>query len=605
MTQPDNSVLDLPQGGRIERLLGHPKFQRWFAATTSIAGIVMAMTIIGALFLAPAVTRAVDAPIDNLQAASWATLPGVMHWLEFIMRLLLIFVCGALGAYLALRGKGRPLARLLAGACGAISAGAGLFTLLNSALLGWMIKTLSDPMAFNALVYIVVALFLLIVLLMSVWMFSTVKFLMFFPKPVKLSGLDPVVAYNLPAFRGFRIWWELEKSQWWELTWRWLISPQFLALVTGMVMIVAINVQAESMHTEYATSLGFYYWCWLPFAIVSAKQKHVDEEDGRAIRWVILGQSIWLTVYLLVLALVLVLRFTGILTFPDWTQSIQFTASLLLFLHWGFVIVFLLTLTISILYHGTLDPELGIRRTWLVAVVGIVSGMLFVVFERLLAGLVGRWFDVSAGTSFTLVGAATAICIIPLRAWAEKFIKRTMEKWQAAYLLADGVREAATIVFADLSGYTALTERNEREALIVAAIFHRDANTAAEAHRGRLIKTIGDAVLLRFANADDALAAMRRLIADYTLHATPLVSTLLPVHAGIHHGEVVGSSNGDVYGATVNLASRILDAAGPNEVVASQVAVSNMSPSVRTESIGSRTFKNVENPVTCFRLLAA
>ena len=33
MTHPDDSAFDLPQGGRIERLLGHPKFQRWFAAT--------------------------------------------------------------------------------------------------------------------------------------------------------------------------------------------------------------------------------------------------------------------------------------------------------------------------------------------------------------------------------------------------------------------------------------------------------------------------------------------------------------------------------------------------------------------------------------------
>ena len=603
MTQPDDNVLDLPQGGRIERLLGHPKFQRWFAATTSIAGIVLALTIIVTLFLASAATR-VDAPIEKWQAAAWATLPGAMRWLEFIMRLVLILVCGALGVYLALRGKGRPLARLLAGACGAISAGVGLFTFMRTVLGSMSEKGLLYLLGNEAFAPVVVATFLFVVLLMSVWMFSTLKFLMFFPKPVKLLGLDPVAAYNRPASWGFRMWWKTEKNQMREFTLRWLISPQFVALAAGMAMIVAINVQAESLRGEYFMNLNFYLWCWLPFAIVSAKQKHVDEEDGRAIRWVMLGQSIWLTAYLLVLALVLALRFTGILTFSGWSQSNQFTQSLLLFLHWGFVIVFLLTLAISILYHGTLDPELGIRRTWLVAVVGIVSGMLFVVFERLLAGLVGRWFEVSAGTSFTLVGAATAICIIPLRAWADKFIKRTMEKWQTAYLLADGVREAATIVFADLSGYTALTERNEREALIMAAIFHRDANTAAEAHRGRLIKTIGDAVLLRFANADDAFAAMRRLIADYTSHATPLVSTLLPVHAGIHHGEVVGSSNGDVYGATVNLASRILDAAGPNEVVASQVAVSKMSPSVRTESIGSRTFKNVENPVTCFRLLA-
>ena len=583
----------LVAGGRIERALGNAVFQRRYAITTSVVGIFLTVGIISAWIFIP--------PWPEQTRFLWSTLAGATRSLEDIMMLLMVFIASLLGMYLSLRGSGRPLARLLASSSGSIAVGLGLFRFLHATLPLWPLKQVATENL--ALGYLLVAAFLLMTVLMAVWMFSTLKFLLFFPKPVKLAGIDPLADQNL----GER-WRTRQGRGFWfgdSFNWRCLVSPQFAALVAGMTVILLVDFQAERMTGGVFFDTTSYLWCWIPFAFISAKHKHVDDEDRRAIHWVTLGQSIWLALFLVSLFLLFFSRAAGILEFTNWAQSNDFTGALMRFYFYGFVTVLLVTLAFSILYHGTLDPALVIRRTWVLALVSILSGMLFVAVERFAADLLTRWLDMSAGTAFTFVGIFTAACIFPLRTWAERFIKRVMQRWQSTYLLADGAREEAVIVFADLSGYTALTEKSEREALILAAIFHRDADRLAEAHRGRLIKTIGDAVMLRFRNVDDAYAATRKLIDEYTNHATPLVSVPLPIHAAIHLGEVVEGTNGDVFGATVNLAARLLGAAGPHEVVASQAAVDKLTEKAQAETMGNHTFKNVENPVMCFRLAMA
>ena len=579
-------------GGRIERALGNSLFQRLYATTTSFVGLLLAFGIVVAWIYIP--------PWPGQTRFLWSTLAGAMRSLEDIMMLLMVLTASLLGLYLSLRGSGRPLARLLASSSGSIAVGLGLFRFLHATSPLWPLKQMARESSVSG--QLLIAVFLLMTILMSVWMFSTLKFLLFFPKPVKLAGIDPLANQTL----GDK-WRNRHTRGFWfgDFNWHWLVSPQFAALTAGMTMILLVDFQAQRITGGVFFDTTCYLWCWIPFAFISAKQKHVDDEDRRAIHWVTLGQSIWLALFLASLILLFVSRAAGMLEFVDWTQSNDFTGALMRFYFYGFVAVLLVTLAFSILYHGTLDPDLVMRRTWVVALVGILSGMLFVVVERIAASLLTRWLDVSAGSAFTLVGIFTAACIFPMRTWAERLIKRIVERWQSTYLLADGIREEAVIVFADLSGYTALTEKNEREALILAAIFHRDADRVAEAYRGRLIKTIGDAVMLRFSNVDDAYAGTKQLVEEYTNHAIPLVNTPLPVHAAIHHGAVVEGANGDVFGATVNLAARLLGAAGPHEVIASQAAVDKLTDKIHAKSMGSRAFKNVENPVPCFRLVAA
>jgi adenylate cyclase len=72
---------------------------------------------------------------------------------------------------------------------------------------------------------------------------------------------------------------------------------------------------------------------------------------------------------------------------------------------------------------------------------------------------------------------------------------------------------------------------------------------------------------------------------------------LPPMHIGVHTGPVV-FQDGDVYGRTVNLASRIASHATAGQVLASQETASRASGAgVRFESIGPVTLKGVARPV--------
>lgn len=567
---------------RIERFLSHARFQRTFALVFAAIGVACAV-VVAAVALSQGTT---GLPVSS------ASLPRAVVWMDFAMRILLVLVSGCLGFYLALLGYRRALTRMLASSCAAIAAGLGVFHLTRLVASSFVSSLRSDDVATFQL--ILGSIFIVVVFLMSVWIFSTTKFFLFFPKPVKLLDMD--------AARWGSHQDETLKAPRHKAGWKWMRSPQFVALAVGILVILLLDTQGDRLPSARWNDASTYFLCWLPFAAISAKQKHLNEEDRRSIRWVVLGQALWLVLFLLALMAVYALRASEVLSFANWTDSEQFNGALLGFFFAGFIVVLIVSLAFSILYHGTLDPDLMIRRTWILAAFGITSGFLFVMLERLLAGLVASWLDISALNALTVVGLITAAVIFPLRAWLEGAARRLIERWQSVHALADGVRRDAVIVFADLSGYTALTEQNEREALIMAAIFHRDAQVEARAHRGVLIKTIGDAVMLRFSDVENAYKAVNELKRAFRTHVEAMSLAPLAIHAAIHRGEVVEGPAGDVFGAAVNLAARLLGAAGPNDIIASHAALGGTALADQAKSLGERRFKNVELPVACFRL---
>jgi adenylate cyclase len=126
---------------------------------------------------------------------------------------------------------------------------------------------------------------------------------------------------------------------------------------------------------------------------------------------------------------------------------------------------------------------------------------------------------------------------------------------------------APAIAFVDLTGFTALTiERGDPVAAEVAGRLQTLAELAVRDVGGRVVKLLGDGVLLRFGGAADAIRSVLRLVADIEAAGLP------PAHAGIAAGLVV-IRDGDVYGQTVNLAARIAGQAGPGQVVVEEGAV--------------------------------
>lgn len=121
-----------------------------------------------------------------------------------------------------------------------------------------------------------------------------------------------------------------------------------------------------------------------------------------------------------------------------------------------------------------------------------------------------------------------------------------------------------TFLFADLVGFTALAESegDDRALEVVLALQRRVRELLAE-HRAEEVKVLGDGVMLRCADAADAVRLGLRLIAQSE-------GPLPPVRVGIHTGPAVTNA-GDWYGTTVNLAARLCAVAPGGEVMVSEV----------------------------------
>ncbi|MBA3263658.1 MAG: adenylate/guanylate cyclase domain-containing protein [Thermoleophilaceae bacterium] len=122
-----------------------------------------------------------------------------------------------------------------------------------------------------------------------------------------------------------------------------------------------------------------------------------------------------------------------------------------------------------------------------------------------------------------------------------------------------------TFLFADLAGYTALTEqRGDEAAAELAREFRRTMCRLSRDHGARQVKSMGDGVMIW---APDAGAAVS--LAVDTLQQVGTRPDLLPVRVGVHTGPAV-RRGADWYGSAVNVAARLADQAHPNEALVSE-----------------------------------
>jgi class 3 adenylate cyclase len=155
------------------------------------------------------------------------------------------------------------------------------------------------------------------------------------------------------------------------------------------------------------------------------------------------------------------------------------------------------------------------------------------------------------------------------------------------------------VVFIDLTGYTRLTEEHGDEVAVgFASTLQREAEAVATAHEGRLVKLLGDGAMLRFPDAKMGLTAALALVESLTLHVS------LPARAGVHAGPVI-ERDLDLFGRTVNLASRLAEAAGPGQVLVSEAVRQAVDdPRVRFEPADHTVLKGITEPAPLFRAFA-
>jgi class 3 adenylate cyclase/YHS domain-containing protein len=155
----------------------------------------------------------------------------------------------------------------------------------------------------------------------------------------------------------------------------------------------------------------------------------------------------------------------------------------------------------------------------------------------------------------------------------------------------------ATFCFIDLAGFTALTEaQGDEDAADVATRFAELARSALRPG-DRLVKTIGDAVLITSPTPASGIRLVERLLEEVALD--PRFPAL---RAGLHHGEAVHRKD-DVFGAAVNLAARVAAEAHPGEVLGTErIADAAREHGIPVADLGDVLLKNVSGSIRLFSL---
>jgi adenylate cyclase len=166
-------------------------------------------------------------------------------------------------------------------------------------------------------------------------------------------------------------------------------------------------------------------------------------------------------------------------------------------------------------------------------------------------------------------------------------------------------RRLAAIMFTDMVGYSALAQADEAAALRVLDRHNRVLRPVFARYGGREIKTVGDAFLVEFESALEAVRCaidLQRSLHDY--NAASPEEWRIRIRVGIHVGDVV-PSNGDVLGDAVNIASRIQPLADPDGISLTQQVYDQVQNKVAAAFVRlpARELKNIRTPVTVYRVV--
>jgi adenylate cyclase len=166
-------------------------------------------------------------------------------------------------------------------------------------------------------------------------------------------------------------------------------------------------------------------------------------------------------------------------------------------------------------------------------------------------------------------------------------------------------RRLSAILAADVVGYSRLMGADE-EGTLAALKAHRQAivDPAIANHRGRIVKTTGDGVLVEFASAVDAVRCavdIQRGMAERNEAVPP--EGRIQFRIGINVGDIIGDG-ADIYGDGVNVAARLEAMAEPGDIYVSRAVRDPVRDKLAFsfEDLGEKTAKNIARPIHVFRV---
>ncbi|HWZ67209.1 MAG TPA: adenylate/guanylate cyclase domain-containing protein [Stellaceae bacterium] len=166
-------------------------------------------------------------------------------------------------------------------------------------------------------------------------------------------------------------------------------------------------------------------------------------------------------------------------------------------------------------------------------------------------------------------------------------------------------RRLAAILAADVAGYSRLMGEDEEGTLAALRAVRRELGDPKIAeHRGRIVKTTGDGLLVEFASVVDAVRCavelQREMIAR---NAAAPAQRRIEFRMGINLGDVI-IEDGDIFGDGVNIAARLEALAEPGGILLSAAAHEQVRDrlDIALDDLGEQQVKNITRPVRTYRI---
>jgi adenylate cyclase len=165
-------------------------------------------------------------------------------------------------------------------------------------------------------------------------------------------------------------------------------------------------------------------------------------------------------------------------------------------------------------------------------------------------------------------------------------------------------RRLATILAADVFGYSRLTAENEEDALRTLKAHRGVIDRLIARHEGRIFNTAGDSVLAEFGSAVESVRCAITIQEELRVRNAQIdENRRMDFRIGINVGDVLVDGD-NLYGDGVNIAARLESIAAPGGICISGSVFTLVKNklSYGFEDIGLQTMKNIPEPVSAFRL---